>query len=164
MQDPLVHATEDPPKTDVGMLTDVFLSCLGLNLQENGACSHCWWFANQKGNHERRQAWETRRQRQPRAAQKGNHEGREVAAAVTSSPEGTCMKGDKLGRHGGSGKAQFYLEAMEAHDSPRGLQTKRPERLYSSRTGEVARRRDANACLKVSQYRETQISTKTTEN
>ena len=58
---------------------------------------------SQERNHEGRQAWETRRQRQPRA--KSGREtslGDKPAAAAKSE----VMTGDKLGKQGGSG-SQF---------------------------------------------------------
>ena len=59
---------------------------------------------SQEQNHEGRQAWETRRQRQPKAK---NHEGRQAwgdkpAAAAKSE----IMKGDKLEKQDGNG-SQF---------------------------------------------------------
>ena len=57
--------------------------------------------------HEERQAWETRRQRQLRAAQNRGHEGRQAwetrhGSGSQEQPRMEIMKGDKLGRQGGS--------------------------------------------------------------
>ena len=71
--------------------------------------------AAQKGNHEKRQAWETRRQQHPRATQKGylkgDKLGRDKAAAEEHRRE--IMKGDKLGDMKGDkgDKAESSTEA-----------------------------------------------------
>ena len=56
-------------------------------------------------------SWETRRQQQPRPAQKANHGGRE---AKKQQARNEIMKGDKLGRQGGSGsQEQPRMEIMK---------------------------------------------------
>ena len=69
---------------------------------------------SQERNHEGRQAWETRRQRQPRA--KSGREtslGDKLAAAAKSE----IMKGDKLGKQGGSGSQERSHEARQAGET-----------------------------------------------
>ena len=66
---------------------------------------------SQKRNHEGRQAWETRRQRQPRAKSGGETSlGDKLAAAAKSE----IMKRDKLGKHGGSGSQERSREGRQA--------------------------------------------------
>ena len=54
---------------------------------------------SQKRNHEGRQAWETRRQRQPKAK-----------IMKEDKLKSEIMKGDKLGRQGGSGSQEWNDE------------------------------------------------------
>ena len=63
---------------------------------------------SQKRNHEGRQAWETRRQRQPRA-KSGRETSLEDKPAAAAKRE--IMKGDKLGRQGGSGSGSQFLQS-----------------------------------------------------
>ena len=74
---------------------------------------------SQKPNHEGRQAWETRRQRQPRA--KSGREtslGDRAAAAAKSE----IMKGDKLGRQDGGGSQKKNHEGRQAWETRRQRQ------------------------------------------
>ena len=55
-------------------------------------------------------SYETRRQRQPRAAQKGNHEERQ--AWETKLLRRAIMKGDKLGRQGGKQQSSMKRDKL----------------------------------------------------
>ena len=72
-------------------------------------------------DHEERQAWETRRQRQLGAAQNGDHEGRQASETRQQqqqqqprAAQNGDHKEDKLGRQGGSGsQEQPGMEIMK---------------------------------------------------
>ena len=73
---------------------------------------------------------ETRRQRQPRAAQNGDHEGRqaeETRQQRQEQPRMEIMKGDKLGRQSGSGsQGQPRMEMMKTSLGDKAAAASRP--------------------------------------
>ena len=88
---------------------------------------------SQKRNHEGRQAWEKRRQRQPRAKSGRETSLRDKAAAAAKSE---IMKGDKLGGQGGSSSQKRNHEGRQAWETRRhGSQERNHEGRQAWETG-----------------------------
>ena len=94
--------------------------------------------AAQKGNHEGRQAWEeTRRQRQPRAVQKGNHEGRQAWETRRQQQPRAVQNGNHEGRQAWETRRQRQPRAVQKgnHEGRQAWETRRQRQPRSVQKG-----------------------------
>ena len=95
-------------------------------------------------NHEERQGWETRRQRQPRAAQDGNHEEGQSWETRQQRQPRAAQNGDHEGRQAWEARRQRQPRAAQ-----NGLRPYRVIQVFSAKTMKTFRKKSKSFCFSI---------------